>query len=142
MKFLISFLFLLSYGYQAVSEEAQNSSQVEIGINFSEGSKYVKNGTGQDLAGADLSEYKLIGDFSNTDFSGANLRGADFSEVTSFVGTNFSGVDLRDADSSWKVFTRIKAAFGNKRFSGDLSNVNFKGANLFRLNSNFQKSLL
>ena len=135
MKFLITFLFLLSYqsygfntlypvaeddvavsqmasslykdGYRAVSG-AQNSNQGDVIRAESAGNKNFAN---QDLKGK-----KFVGDFSNANFEGANLKRADFEKVTSFSGVSFKKANLKDA-----IFR-----------TADLSGVDLRQAYLYR----------
>ena len=139
MKFLITFLFLLSYqsyGFRLVVEDGAGKSFA--GQDLAE-LKLVGDFSNANFEGADLSGSKFVGDFSNTDFRLANLNGTDFTEVTSLSGADFSGADLSEVGSNWFV-NKFKAVFSGKRFSGDLSNVNFSAANLRGVN--FKKSLL
>jgi uncharacterized repeat protein (TIGR01451 family) len=51
-----------------------------------------------DLAGANMQDAALLGDFAGANFQGANLQGADLTRVTSLAGADFQGANAQSAD--------------------------------------------
>ena len=145
MKFLITFLFLLSYqsygfnvlypvvednvvvsqmmsfssknGYRAVSE-AQTSNQANV---------IIRDGASKSFAGQDLRKVKFVGDFRNANFEGADLRAADLRGLklvgANLFQANLSGADLRGAD--------LRGAYLS---DADLRKAKLNGAKLIKVN--------
>lgn len=133
--FFVSTLPGTDFRHSQVSKVRFSASNVD-GSDFSETDLSQAEFSQTSAVGANFNRGKLTGarfvraDLTNASFVDADLRGADFVFISSFAGTNFSGADVRDAEFAYATdygFAVDQLRATRSFQQRDLSGVDFEG---------------